>query len=801
MRALRALQKLTESTRTSVGSGILKATSASLAATIFLFATGVFLTAEFLAAPAADAAATAAINVGATSVRVGQSNNLGISLTGFSADEQAQTYQVTLKYVNGDGVEQNNGTLSADSTKGGTLITGYSSWSAAKIGFKGTYTQINNTLQTVSWTPSSSVSGLTLRIGLSVQPGTGKSYDANTGHYYEYVASGKSWTAAKADAASRTLFGLTGYLAHITNRAENDFVASETGASNIWIGATDAAVEGQWRWSGATITGESDFVFGTYSNSNGTTNSATPSSTASGWGVNSWYSGRYAGWSSGEPNNWGGNEDCAVTNWGSSGQWNDLDCTGSNAYLVEYGGAGGTFTGLNITKDATMGASNAQATWTSPSSPTTSSTQEFGISFNNDISGLGADDFVNLGTATGCTFSPAASSATASTSVAVTVSNCSSGTLQPKFLENSVTVAGGIVIPAATASSITINAGAVSSSSSTVSTNRSNVVIVTQSATITVTPKDAIGRLLGTGKTVVITSTRGTVGTVTEHADGTYTASVTSGTTGSATVSASVGGTNLDTTINLEFGTTPSFSDGSITADGSLGIEYSSEVAASGTPTPTYSIYSGALPEGLTLNPDTGAITGTPIGYGIFHFVVRATNSMGSADTTNLALHIYSAPTYRSSANLPTSVQKNGAYEGNVTFYGSVTSWGIVPSGITETATVHDSLPAGLSINPDTGLITGYATVPGTYRFVVRAYYPDPTSYGDSSIRTIEVRESPSWSDSSIATSGQYAIAYSDGVLANGYPAPQYTWSGDTPSGLNLDVDTGAITGTPTEAG
>jgi len=86
---------------------------------------------------------------------------------------------------------------------------------------------------------------------------------ADNGHIYEFVTSGASWTQARALAESRRLAGNPGYLATITSDAEMAFVkkAYTDGVlkgDSIWLGASDAAVEGQWRWvtgpdAGATI--------------------------------------------------------------------------------------------------------------------------------------------------------------------------------------------------------------------------------------------------------------------------------------------------------------------------------------------------------------------------------------------------------------------------------------------------------------------------------------------------------------------------------------------------------------------
>ena len=85
----------------------------------------------------------------------------------------------------------------------------------------------------------------------------------------------------------------------------------------------------------------------------------------------------------------------------------------------------------------------------------------------------------------------------------------------------------------------------------------------------------------------------------------------------------------------------PIFGDGSVVSSASVGVVYNDEVTASGSP--TYSVFSGALPTGLTLNTSTGTITGTPSAPGVFTFVIRATNASGSTDTGTLTITVISA--------------------------------------------------------------------------------------------------------------------------------------------------------------
>ena len=77
--------------------------------------------------------------------------------------------------------------------------------------------------------------------------------------------------------------------------------------------------------------------------------------------------------------------------------------------------------------------------------------------------------------------------------------------------------------------------------------------------------------------------------------------------------------------------------------DGMEGEAYSNRLTAKGTAPIIWSIVSGVLPEGLSLNEDTGEISGTPAGEGTEVFTVMAVNDLGE-DIKEFSITIAKAP-------------------------------------------------------------------------------------------------------------------------------------------------------------
>ncbi|WP_321504556.1 Ig-like domain-containing protein [Breoghania sp.] len=127
------------------------------------------------------------------------------------------------------------------------------------------------------------------------------SWSEYNGHFYKLVGSRMTW-----DEAYQAANAQGGYLVQITTYGENSFVHSLSyTVGEAWIGASDRAHEGHWRWIGGEENNRS-------------------------------LTSRYQGWASGEPNNYGGHEDYASIK--SNGTWNDLPGTYDLAYVVEHHG-------------------------------------------------------------------------------------------------------------------------------------------------------------------------------------------------------------------------------------------------------------------------------------------------------------------------------------------------------------------------------------------------------------------------------------------------------------------------------
>jgi len=86
-----------------------------------------------------------------------------------------------------------------------------------------------------------------------------------------------------------------------------------------------------------------------------------------------------------------------------------------------------------------------------------------------------------------------------------------------------------------------------------------------------------------------------------------------------------------------------------------IGTPYSKTITATGgTPPYTFTVSSGALPPGLSLNPTTGVISGTPTTAGTFNFTIIATDANGCPGSRTYAFVIAGGPPPPPGGTVPT---------------------------------------------------------------------------------------------------------------------------------------------------
>ena len=223
--------------------------------------------------------------------------------------------------------------------------------------------------------------------------------------------------------------------------------------------------------------------------------------------------------------------------------------------------------------------------------------------------------------------------------------------------------------------------------------------------------------------------------------------------------------------------------------------QYSDGVSA--TNSPTYSVFSGSLPPGISLNSSTGAITGTATSLGTYNFVIRATNESGFV-SASLSIQVILAFSigFGNITNITQTSFSFGYLATNEDNGSSANvSFSISPSGTISTPTSF-TVNAG-AVDSGTRNVTGLSPAT-TYTLTATM-----TSGGDTATATQIVTTAtppPVFTDSSVTFSATIISAYSDAVFATNTQTYS-VFSGSLPPGINLNTSTGALTGTPTTPG
>jgi hypothetical protein len=212
----------------------------------------------------------------------------------------------------------------------------------------------------------------------------------------------------------------------------------------------------------------------------------------------------------------------------------------------------------------------------------------------------------------------------------------------------------------------------------------------------------------------------------------------------------------------------------------------------------TFTWSATGLPAGLSISSSAGLISGTPTTAGTYSVTVTAKDTTGASGSASFNWTINSA------VGNTVTVSNPGNQTGTV---GSAASLQVSATDSASGQTFSWSatgLPAGLSINSSSGLISGTPTTAGTSSVTVTAKDTTGASGSASFSWTINSKAAntvtvskPGSQTGTVGTAASVQMSATDSASGQ-----TFTWSATgLPAGLSINSSSGLISGTPTTAG